>query len=334
MRETVSTATVTAGNAEIPALGFGTARMTGDECRRAVETALEVGYRHVDTAQMYDNERAVGEALAASGVGREVERSETSDGASDEVASREDERGESAEKRAGATGSEQREDPGNASGETASERRHVSREDVFVVTKVHPDNAARDDVLESTRESLERLGLETVDLLLLHAPSDRAPLEETLTAMNDLQDEGAVDHVGVSNFSVEQLESARELSETPIVANQVKYHPYHHQDDLLEYCVDRDVCLTAYSPLAEGTVPGDDRLAEIGEPYDKSASQVALRWLVQQPGVAAIPKASSREHIEANADIFDFELSANEMAAVTEVGDGVWNRLAAKLGLH
>ncbi|WP_394353260.1 aldo/keto reductase [Haloterrigena gelatinilytica] len=316
MRETVSTATVTAGNAEIPALGFGTARMTGDECRRAVETALEVGYRHVDTAQMYDNERAVGEALAASGV------------------TREDERSESSEKRAGDAGSERSEDPGEASGETASEERHVSREDVFVVTKVHPDNAARDDVLASTRESLERLGLEAVDLLLLHAPSDRAPLEETLAAMNDLQDEGAVDHVGVSNFSVERLESARELSETPIVANQVKYHPYHHRDDLLEYCVDRDVCLTAYSPLAEGTVPGDDRLAEIGEPHDKSASQVALRWLVQQPGVAAIPKASSREHIEANADIFDFELSNDELAAVADVGDGLWDQVAATLGLR
>ena len=277
MRETLSDATVTAGDAEIPALGFGTARMTGDECRRAVETALEVGYRHVDTAQMYDNERAVGEALAAS---------------------------------------------------------DVDREDVFVVTKVHPDNAASDDVLESTRESLERLGLDAVDLLLLHAPSDRAPLAETLAAMNDLQDEGVVDHVGVSNFSVEQLESARELSETPIVANQVKYHPYHHQNDLLEYCVDHDVCLTAYSPLAEGTVPGDDRLAEIGDPYDKSASQVALRWLVQQPGVAAIPKASSREHIEANADIFDFELSTEEMAAVVDVGDGLWDQLAVTLGLR
>ncbi|MXV61107.1 aldo/keto reductase [Natronorubrum sp. JWXQ-INN-674] len=269
--------TVEAGDVEIPALGFGTARMTGADCRRAVETALSVGYRHIDTAQMYDNERAVGEAIAAS---------------------------------------------------------DVPREDVFVVTKVHRENAAHDDVLESTRESLERLGLSTVDLLLLHAPSDRAPLEETLGAMNELQDEGAVDHIGVSNFSVEQLESARDLSETPIVANQVKYHPYHHRDELLEYCVEHDVCLTAYSPLAEGAVPGDDRLADVGAPHDKSAAQVALRWLLQQPNVAAIPKAASREHIEANADIFDFELTTEEMAAVGDVGDGVWERLAVKLGLR
>ncbi|WP_019992076.1 aldo/keto reductase [Natronorubrum tibetense] len=277
MASDISTATVTASGAEIPALGFGTARMTGKDCRRAVETALEVGYRHVDTAQMYDNERAVGNAIASS---------------------------------------------------------DVDREEVFVVTKVHRKNAAFDDVLESTRRSLERLGLSTVDLLLLHAPSSRAPLEETLAAMNELQDEGKVEHVGVSNFGIDQLESARELSETPIVANQVKYHPYHHQDDLLEYCVANDVCLTAYSPLAEGAVPGDDRLAEIGEPYEKSAAQVALRWLLQQPTVAAIPKAASRRHIEANADVFDFELSNDELAAVADVGDGVWNQLVETIGLR
>ena len=274
MTSDIATTTVSAGGVEIPVLGFGTARMTGDECRRAVEAALEVGYRHVDTAQMYDNERAVGEAIAAS---------------------------------------------------------DVAREDVFVVTKVHPDDAAFDDVIASTRGSLERLGLSRVDLLLLHAPAD-PPLEETLAAMNELQDEGAVDHVGVSNFSVGQLESARQLSETPIVTNQVKYHPYHRQDDLLEYCLAHDVCLTAYSPLAEGAVPGDDRLAEIGEPYGKSAPQVALRWLIQQPNVTAIPKAASRRHIEANADVFDFELSDDAVDAVTGDETGLRNRLDDVLG--
>ncbi|WP_049926959.1 aldo/keto reductase [Halopiger goleimassiliensis] len=273
----VSTATVSADGAEIPALGFGTARMTGDECRQAVERALEVGYRHVDTAQLYDNESAVGDAIAAS---------------------------------------------------------TVDRNDVFVVTKVHPDNAAREDVLESTRTSLERLGLTTVDLLLLHAPSDEVPLEETLSAMNELQDEGSVDHVGVSNFPVEALDRARELSDTPIVANQVKYHPYHHQPELLEYCVEHDVCLTAYSPLAEGAVPGDDRLGEIGDRYGKSAAQVALRWLVQQPMVAAIPKAASPAHVETNADVFDFELDPAEMDAVADLGDGRWSALVSKLGLR
>lgn len=263
MSDALRTERVEANGAEIPALGLGTARMTGDECRRAVETALGLGYRHVDTAQMYDNERAVGEAISASDVDREA---------------------------------------------------------VFVVTKVHPRNAASDDVHESTRASLDRLGVESVDLLLLHAPSDRAPLAETLGAMNDLQSAGLVDHVGVSNFSVDRLERAVELSRTPIVANQVKYHPYHHRDALREFCVDRGICLTAYSPLAEGAVPGDDRLAAIGEPHGKSAAQVALRWLVRQPMVSAIPKAASRAHLEENADIFDFDLDDAETTAVAELG--------------
>ncbi|TYL38766.1 aldehyde oxidoreductase [Natronococcus pandeyae] len=277
MRTDTTTETVTAQGVDVPALGFGTARMTGDECRRAVETALSAGYRHVDTAQMYDNEDAVGDALEAS---------------------------------------------------------DVPREDVFVVTKVNTSNLAYDDVLESTRASLDRLGVDAVDLLLIHAPRDHTPLEETLGAMNELQEEGAVDHIGVSNFSVEQLERARERSETPIVTNQVKYHPYHRQDDLLSYCVDEEILLTAYSPLAEGAVVGDERLEEIGDRYDKSAAQVALRWLVQQPSVAAIPKAASREHIEANADVFDFELSAAEMRTVFELTErSLASKIANRIGL-
>ncbi|WP_231990788.1 aldo/keto reductase [Natronobacterium gregoryi] len=272
-----SAVTVSTDGPEIPTLGFGTARMTGGDCKRAVETALEVGYRHIDTAQMYDNEAAVGEAIADS---------------------------------------------------------DVDRDDVFVCTKVHPDNATRENVLASTRASLERLGVATVDLLLLHAPSDRVPLEETLGAMNDLQSEDVVDHIGVSNFGVDDLERARNLSETPIVTNQVKYHPYHHQDDLLEYCTDESVCLTAHTPLAEGAVPGDDRLEEIGKAYGKSAAQVALRWLVQQPPVVAIPKASRPKHAEANAAIFEFELTDEEMDAVGDLGGGHWSQLAARLGLR
>ncbi|MHC3437707.1 aldo/keto reductase [Natrialbaceae archaeon A-gly3] len=267
---------VTAGGAEIPALGFGTARMTGHECQRAVEDALEVGYRHVDTAQMYDNEEAVGATL------------------------------ESAD---------------------------VSREEVFVVTKIHSSNLASEDAKESTYASLERLGLETVDLLLIHAPNSNVPLEETIEAMNELQREGAVEHIGVSNFSIQQLESAIALSETPIVTNQVKYHPYHDQGDLLEFCIDEDVCLTAYSPLAEGTVIGDERLEVIGESHDASAPQVALAWLLAQPNVAAIPKASSRRHIEENYGALEVELTDEELREVFEVRDGLLGSLSRRLGL-
>ncbi|QLK26499.1 aldo/keto reductase [Natrinema zhouii] len=277
MSTTSTSGTVIAQGAEIPVFGLGTAGMTGDDCQRAVETALAVGYRHIDTAQLYDNEAAVGRGVAES---------------------------------------------------------DVDREDVFVVTKVHPDNAARADVHESTQQSLERLELQTVDLLLLHGPSDEAPLEETIGAMNELQHDGLVEHVGISNFGIEGLEDAIEQSETPIVTNQVKYHPYHQPDDLIAYCVENEILLTAYSPLAEGAVVGDDRLESIGEPHDKSAAQVALRWLIQHPYVAAIPKAASREHIEANADVFDFELSPEEMRAVFDLDGGPSDRLADQLQLE
>ncbi|QLG48351.1 aldo/keto reductase [Natrinema halophilum] len=272
-----TTGTVLAQGADVPALGLGTARMTGEDCQRAVETALAIGYRHVDTAQMYDNEAAVGRAIAESDVDREA---------------------------------------------------------VFIVTKVHPSNAAPAAVRESTRESLERLELQTVDLLLLHGPSDAAPLEETIGAMNDLQHDGLVDHVGISNFGVDGLKHAIQYSETPIVTNQVKYHPYHQPDDLVAYCIENEILVTAYSPLAEGSVVGDDRLTAIGDVYGKSAAQVTLRWLIQHPYVAAIPKAARRTHIEANADIFDFELSPEEMRTVSELDGGLSDQLAVQLGVN
>jgi diketogulonate reductase-like aldo/keto reductase len=267
---------VTVQGVEVPALGLGTARMEGEECRRAVETALDLGYRHVDTAQMYENEAAVGAAI----------------------------------------------------------RDHdVSRDDVFLVTKVHPSNLAREDVFDSFEASLDRLGLEYVDLLLIHAPRSYADVGETLGAMNELQESGSVDHVGVSNFSVEQLEDAIAASPTPILTDQVEYHPYSEQSDLLSFCIEEDVLLTAYSPLGKGKVVGDDTLAEIGERYDRTPSQVALRWLLQQENVAAIPKASSEEHLRENAAVFDFELTNEEMEAVFELQGGLLDRLRSALGL-
>lgn len=274
MRTDSTDGRIAAGGAEIPALGFGTARMTGETCRHAIRAALDAGYRHIDTAQAYDNEDAVGDALEGS---------------------------------------------------------DVSREAVSVVTKLNVSNLARGAVFDSTRESLDRLRLDAVDLLLIHAPRGTVPIRETIGAMNDLQADGLVEHIGVSNFSIDQLETAREASESPIVTNQVRYHPYHHQDDLLVYCIDEGICLTAHTPLGEGAVVGDERLAAVGEPHGKSAAQVTLRWHLQHPSVATIPKAASRDHVVANADVFDFELSADEMRAVFDVGDGLSDALANRL---
>lgn len=253
--------TTTVGGVEIPSVGLGTWRLTGDSCRKSVRTALELGYRHVDTAQAYSNERQVGNALRNS---------------------------------------------------------DVAREDVFVTTKLGRGNRAYDDVVRSTEESLAKLGTDYIDLLLIHWPDPVTPLRETLAAMNELVDRGAVRHVGVSNFDVDRLARARELSEHGILTNQVQYNPYWSQTELLNYCRIHDVALTAYSPLAHGGVLEDPVLGSIGEKYDKHPAQIALRWLVQQPNVLTVPKATSREHLAANIDIFDFELTDEEMDRVRQ----------------
>jgi diketogulonate reductase-like aldo/keto reductase len=250
----------TAQGVTVPALGLGTSGMTGDECRQAVLEAFDLGYRHLDTAQMYDNEDAVGEAIGASDLDREA---------------------------------------------------------VFLTTKILPENLAYDDLRESFDGSLNRLDTEYVDLLLIHAPSDDVPLQESLEAMNELQRDGWVRHIGVSNFSVEQTKQAIELSETPILTNQVKYHPYHGQEDLLGFCREAGLLLTAYTPLAKGQVFDDERLIEIGNRHGKTPAQAALRWLVQQDGVITIPQSSNPNHLADNIDIFDFELTEAEMAEIS-----------------
>jgi 2,5-diketo-D-gluconate reductase B len=268
--------TIPVRDVDVPALGFGTWPMEGETCEQAVRDALEVGYRHVDTAQMYDNEAAVGRAVADAA---------------------------------------------------------VAREDVFVVTKLLRENLPAERVASSFERSLDRLGMDHVDHLLVHAPSDSVPIEETMGAMNDLQAEGLVDHVGVSNFSVSQLRAAMAASETPILTNQVAYHPYRDRSELLAFCVDHDVALTAYSPLDEGAVVDDGTLADVGERHGKTAAQVALRWLLQQPNVVAIPKAASREHVRANVEVFDFELTGAEMERVFGLGGGRLDDIRDVVGL-
>lgn len=266
---------VTAQGVDVPALGFGTYPMKGERCRTAVQQALETGYRHVDTAQLYSNERAVGQAIAAA---------------------------------------------------------DVSREEVFLVTKIRRGNLAYEDVLESVAESREKLGT-AIDLLLIHGPSRTDPIGASIEAMNDLQDRGTVTHIGVSNFSVGQLQDAIAASATPILTNQVEYHPFTAQTDVLEFCIENDVMLTAYSPLAEGRVVGNDRLEDIGDRYGKTAAQVALRWLLQQAVVSAIPKASSSTHIRENYDVFDFDLTHEEMEQIFDLQGGLLTRLRTALGL-
>ncbi len=242
---------------KVPSLGLGTWRLSGEECIKAVERALTLGYRHIDTAQMYANEGEVGRGIRNSG---------------------------------------------------------VDRGEVFLVTKVRTSNFSYDDVIRSTRESLKKLQTEYVDLLLMHWPNPSVPLEETLGAMRELQEEGSVKHVGVSNFAPSMVEEASGYA--TVFCNQVEYHPYRAQDELLKQAKEMDYLLTAYSPVAKGRVASDATLGEIGEAHGKTPTQVALRWLVQQEKVVAIPKAASENHLESNLDIFDFELSDEEMERI------------------
>ena len=248
-------------NAEVPSIGLGTWRLSGSACSEAVESALSLGYRHIDTAQMYNNEDEVGRGISSSG---------------------------------------------------------VDRENIFLVTKLSTGNFTHDKVLDSARDSLRKLGTDYVDLLLMHWPNPSVPLEETLGAMAELQEEGSVKHIGVSNFPASMVEEATEHAD--IFCNQVQYHPHNPQDELVGQARELDYLLTAYSPIAKGRIMEDAILEEVGEAHDKTPSQIALRWLIQQEKVCAIPKAQSREHQESNLDVFDFELSEEEMQRISGSG--------------
>lgn len=239
--------------ARIPQLGFGTWQLQGRACREAVAAALDVGYRHFDTAQMYENEGDVALGLT----------------------------------------------------------NEVDRQDLWLTTKLGGDNLTRAAVAKSTDDSLRRLATDYVDLLLIHWPSKDVPLAETLEAMQQLREKKKVRYIGVSNFPPSLLKEA--LSIAPIVNNQVEYHPFLNQDDLTLGCRRSNISLTAYCPLAKGGVTEEPTLEEIGRAHGKSAAQVTLRWLIQQPQVIAIPKSSNPEHARSNIDIFDFELSGAEM---------------------
>jgi diketogulonate reductase-like aldo/keto reductase len=187
----------------------------------------------------------------------------------------------------------------------------VPREEVFLVTKVWTSDFRHDAVLRAAGESLEQLGTDYVDLLLMHWPNPSVPLGETLGAMRELQEAGSVRHVGVSNFSPGLVEEAMEHAE--IFCNQVEYNPYRPQTALVERARKLDYLLTAYSPVARGAVNDDPTLREIGRSHGKTPGQVTLRWLVQQEKVCAIPKAASEANLKGNLDIFDFELTPEEM---------------------
>lgn len=261
----------------MPMLGLGTWQNTdADQCAESVRTALEMGYRHIDTAQAYDNETVVGEGIASA---------------------------------------------------------DVDREDIFLATKVWIDNLAHDEVLETARASLDRLGVEYVDLLYVHWPARAYDPEETFAAFSELYEEGLIENVGVSNFMPEHLEEAIDNCDAPILANQVELHPLLQQPELREACANHDIEVVAYSPLARGKVFDQPELQEIAGKHGVSEAQVSLAWL-REKGVTAIPKATGEDHIRDNWDSLGLNLDRDDIETIDGIDEttrevdpefGPWN---------
>ena len=247
-----------ANGANIPLLGLGTWDIRGAVCTRIVEQAIRLGYRHVDTAAAYENEREVGEGVKNSG---------------------------------------------------------VPRDQIFVTTKVWYTHLSPADFLRSARESLVKLKLDYVDLLLIHWPNESIPLDQTIAALCKAKRDGMTKNIGISNFTTALINEAVQYATEPIAANQIELHPYLDQSRVIEACKSNGIAVTAYSPIARGKTGGDPVLEKIGRAHKKSEAQVCLRYLIQQ-GIIAIPRTSKVERLSENAEIFDFELSPAEMAEV------------------
>jgi diketogulonate reductase-like aldo/keto reductase len=197
----------------------------------------------------------------------------------------------------------------------------IAREELFITTKVTEENAHADDFARSVDTSLKAIGVDYVDLLLIHWPQPKVPLEETLGALAKAKRDGLARHVGVSNFTVALLDEANKLSPEPLVTNQIEYHAYIRQDKVLAACRKYGMIVTAHVPLARGKIVNDPVIGEIATAKGKTVAQVALRWLVQQSNVAVAPRTTSRERLVENLEIFDFSLTGEEMDRISALRD-------------
>lgn len=188
----------------------------------------------------------------------------------------------------------------------------VERDELFITSKIWHTHLKHDDVLSQFEVCINDLQMDYVDLLLIHWPSDAVPFEETLGAFKEIYDDGKVKSIGISNFSIAQVNEACEKSELPICTNQVEYHVRNNKEDLRKHCVARNIPITAHRPLSAGGIVNDKELREIGSRHGKTAAQVALRWLIQK-GIITIPKSGSEPHLRENLDLFDWQLTDTEM---------------------
>lgn len=251
----------------IPNPGLGTFRLKGDTLKSAVSNALEQGYRHIDTAQMYGNEAEVGQAIAESS---------------------------------------------------------VPREEIFLTTKVWHDTLKPDDLKKSVDESLEKLGTDYVDLLLIHwpSPNDEVPMRDYLTALREVQKAGKTRHIGVSNFTMAQIDQAVDiLGEGVLLTNQIEVHPFLQNRALVEHCKRHDITVTAFMPLAVGKVMEDDTLKRIAANHDATPAQVTLAWL-QALDIVTFPSSTKADHLKSNIEALKITLSDDELDEIATLDRG------------
>lgn len=250
---------------ELPAVGLGTWQNTDpDQCAESVRTALEAGYRHIDTAHYYGNETAVGEGIAAA---------------------------------------------------------DVDRDDVVVATKVHADKMGldHDGVIEGAEASCDRMDLDYIDVLYVHWPVQEYDAAETLGAFERLQGRGTIDHIGLSNFTIDLLDEAREALDGAPFVHQAEMHPFLNQDNLVEYAQEHDFWFVAYSPLARGYVFDSPVIREVAEKHGVSEAQVSIAWLLSKENVCVVPKATSEAHIRDNLSARTLELDPEDIDRIDDI---------------
>lgn len=248
---------------KIPAIGLGTWQLSGNNCINVVKKSLELGYRHIDTGELYANEAEVGQAI------RESE---------------------------------------------------IPREEIFITTKVWQENLTYDRVLKACEISLLKLGTDYIDLYLMHWPDKYLNMKEILKAFNLLYQQGKIKAFGVSNFTIHHLKDTLSITDElglPISVNQVEFHPLLYQEELLDFCKEKNIIITAYSPLAQGEIPKQNDLKEIGNKYNKTAGQIALKWLLEK-NIVIIPKSKSANHLQENIDL-NFQLAEEDIEKIDDL---------------
>ena len=250
----------------LPVVGYGTWDLDDADVHDVLPTALEAGYTHIDTAEGYQNEGAIGDVIAGH-----------------------------------------------------------DRDDLVLTSKVLPSNLHYESLLAALDGSLDRLGVDALDLYLVHWPNPAISIRDTLRALERAHEEGLVRNVGVSNFSVYQLKFARRIAEVPIAANQIEFHPWYVRPELLEYCQAHDVVVQAAAPLARAAVLDDPVVVDVAEAHDVTPAQVVLRWAVEKD-VVVLPKSTTPAHIRTNLALFDWDLGAEDTERLDALnrGDNVY----------